>query len=153
MTSRLSEAIREGFRAAVGSAGASVSPVELRARARDLSLTRPERDAVIRSAVIAYQQGDRQLWAPVILELLAPAIMHLRLRFGVVPPVILDEDIGQELLAEVLRAAIRLRVDESSLYVERRIILRATTRLMRWLAKEGRVRNWKSGPLVEGEVQ
>src|SRR5207248_5974386 len=110
----------------------------LRARARDVSITPADRDQVLRSLVYAYRMGPKPLWGPLLLELLAPAIMARIVTFKIVEPAITSEDIRHQLLIEVLEAAATMPMPEDARYVERRILLRAAQRVSRWLAREQR---------------
>jgi hypothetical protein len=97
-----------------------------------------ELDAVYAAVVRSYQRGQRSLWAPLLLEMLAPAILQkLDTLFSDVPEAD-AEDIEQQLVLEVLRWASRLRTPDDLRFVDGTILLRATERTARWLRRTRR---------------
>ena len=137
MSTSLSSTIHEAFVTVAGRGGLEVDPAELRARARDRSLSPAEHDEVFAIAVYRYRAGPRQVWAPVVLELLAPAIMQRITRL--LPPeggVKDSEDLSHQYLLEVLRAAARLPLRRESNYLRLRVLRRADKGIGRWLERE-----------------
>ena len=88
--------------------------------------------AVIRS----YRRGPREVWAPVLLEMLAPAVVATAAEFRYLPPGVAEEDVQQQLVAEVLRAASVTRLHAEAPWIKRQIVMRARGRVSRWLRAE-----------------
>ena len=97
-----------------------------------------ELDAVYAAVVRSYQHGDRSSWAPLLLEMLAPAILQkLDALFSDTAEADAD-DIEQQLVLEVLRWASRLRTPDDLRFVDGTILQRATERTSRWLRRARR---------------
>ncbi len=110
----------------------------LLARARDSSTYGPaERDRLLAEIVAAYRAGPREVWAPVILDLLAPALLELLPLLRPEPPVVDQEEIRQQLVMEALRAAAVMPVHEGGSDTKVRILARANKYVVRWLVREG----------------
>jgi len=111
----------------------------LRARARDSSNAgRRERGRSLRAIVDAYRAGPRELWGSVLLDLLAPALLARLQRLRTELPVIDEEDIRQQLVFELLRAAARMPLPSEDRYLKTALIARANQGVCRWLAREAR---------------
>lgn len=109
---------------------------ELLARARDhLFMGRASSDELLAELMTAYRLGPRQLWGPVILDLLAPALVELVTALGVVPPLIDEDEIRQQLVLEVLYAASRMPI-RGGFELKFRLFSRVYKYMVRWLAKE-----------------
>jgi hypothetical protein len=138
MATSFATELREGYLSVEG----SLSPQELALvkRARDLiNVSAPGRNRLLAQIVCAYRIGPRHVWGPVILDLLAPALIEMLQDFRLEPPAIDDEEeIRQQLVYEVLRAAARIRLLENGHLTRFRIKSRALTGMLRWLAREGR---------------
>lgn len=135
MSESLAVLIEEGFRAAVARTGEGPDPADLRVRARARPLSPAERDEVFLEAVLAYRTGPKQVWAAVILEILAPAILA-RLTYLQPPEAAVDsEDLRQQLILQVLRAAARVPLERGPSYLRRRVLLRADKAMERWLVR------------------
>ena len=118
-------------------------------RARDPQTSPWERDAALREVVFAYRI-DRS-WSPLLLELLAPAmVLRLPYLFSESPG-ISDEDIRQRLVAEVLRAAIATPLPRGANFVEYRVMSRAVRCVVRWLEAEDQHLNWTE-PFADDEA-
>ena len=143
MSQSLSATISEGFRDVAGRAEPGPDPARLRARIRDLSLSPAERDEVFAVAVGAYRAGSRRLWGPVILELLAPAILERVVQLRPPEPHDDYEDLGQQLLLEVLKAAATVPLRADPAYLRLRVLRRADKGMGRWLAKQVRHQDWR----------
>lgn len=114
---------------------------ELVARARDpINTGGAERNWLLAEAVCAYRRGPKQLWGPVLLDLLAPNLVVILQGLRTVPPAIDEEEIRQQLVAEVLRAAAIVPLQERGRQTRFRLISRTYTSMLRWLDKEGRRR-------------
>ena len=115
-------------------------------RALRASRDRDRRDRLIAQALIGYRRGPKNFWGPLLLELLAPKLTTLVSRMSTVEPFIDSEDVGQQLLLELLAAAASMPLPTNSRRWERALRLRAKTRLTRWMAREER-RQLSSLPL------
>ena len=108
-------------------------------RARDSSnRRRSERSLGLLAVVLAYRAGPRRVWGPVLLDLLAPAMLARLQRLRAEPPVMDEEDLRQQLVLEVLRAAAGMPLPENPIYLRSRLMARANQGVWRWLAREGR---------------
>lgn len=137
MANSLATELREGYRLVAGSL--SEDALTLIACARDLIHVSPvDRNRLLAQIVCAYRVGPRQIWGPVLLDLLAPALIVMLQGLRPVPPVIDEEEIRQQLLVEVLSAAASIPLQESGRQTKFRITSRAYTGMLRWLAREGR---------------
>jgi hypothetical protein len=133
------EQLREGYRRIAGSLSEEELAVVL--RARDLINTGGvERNRLLAQIVCAYRTGQKQHWGPVLLDLLAPTLVLMLQGLRPEPPVIEEEEIRQQLVAEALRAAATVPLLESGLQTRFRITSRTYTSMLRWLAREGRRR-------------
>ena len=84
----------------------------------------------------AYRNGPRSLYAPVILGLLESRIESTARRLRPPVPGLTEEDIRQELVVRVLQASLEMPLTPDSLWIPRRLMLRARTGVGRWLAEE-----------------
>jgi hypothetical protein len=123
----------------------------LASRARVLSVgacTRP----LVMAAVLAYRSESRQVWGPVLLDLMAPAILASLRRLREEPPVMDTEDLRQHLILEVLSAAAEMPLPATPSYMRRRLMARANQAVRRGLEREGRrQRSQRSFELLEAE--
>src|SRR5579872_499695 len=100
------------------------------ARARDPINAEPaERDRLLAQVVCAYRVGPKSLWGPVVLDLLAPALIVILLSLGPVPPIIDEPEIRQQLVSEALLAAATVPLRTGGSYTRVRLISRAYTRM------------------------
>ncbi len=137
MATSFATELREGYLQVAGYL--CPEELELVARARDLVNVRaPERNRLLAQIVCAYRSGPRQVWGPVILDLLAPALIEMLQEFRPEPPAIDEEEIRQQLVLEALQAAARIRLLEGGRQTKWRLISRAYTGMLRWLGREGR---------------
>jgi hypothetical protein len=143
MTRNLATDLRQGYdQVAEALAGPEL---ELLARARDSSNRTPsERNRPLGKIVAAYQKGPRQLWAPVILDLLAPALIESLQWLRAQPPVIDDEELSQQLVMEVLRAATTIPIQEGGRRMKLRLLSQANRAVVRWLEEERIRQSWES---------
>jgi hypothetical protein len=110
----------------------------LLSRARDSTNCWPaERNGALAEIVAAYRAGPRQLWGPILLDLLAPALLRRLQRLRAVPPVVDEDEIRQQLILEMLHAAATIPMTDPS-KTKRRLITSANKSVKRWLAREGR---------------
>ena len=112
--------------------------VALASRARVLSAAWGGRPVYVMVAVLAYRGEPRQLWAPVILDLMAPAILAALQRLREEPITADEEDLRQHLILEVLSAAASMPLPANPTYMRRRLMARANQGVRRWLEREGR---------------
>ena len=113
-----------------------LSPATLVAQARDPKVPYRERDRLLELLVRQYRTGPREVWAPVLLEALAPGMARTLVRYGVVEPLIDTEDLAHELIALVLEAALAAPLPEGARWVDRRILMRAGGLLNRRVGRE-----------------
>jgi len=135
MSSSLSVDLRDGYRELARQVGEGVR-LDL-VRTRDLfNGGRLRRGEALLSAVIADRAGPKTIWGPVLLDLLAPAILdrlqHLKAR----PPVIDPEDVRQQLIFELLQAAGTMPLPENPCYLRRALMARANQGVRRKLVSE-----------------
>ena len=116
------------------------------ARARDpLMQSRSQRGRSLLALVQLYRVGPRQLWAPVLLDLLAPAMLHRLRRLRDEPPVMVEEDIRQQLVLELLHAAAMMPLPNNPAHLKAALLHRANQGVRRKLAREhGRQRRQRS---------
>jgi len=109
------------------------------AHARVLSSAGPPgRAAALFAVVAAYRTGPKRVWAPVLLDLVAPAILARLRRLKPELPVADLEDLRQQFLMEVLLAAARMPLPANPLHLRSRLMARANQGVRRWLAQERR---------------
>lgn len=137
MESSLSADLREGFRRMDD--GLSEADRIAVARARVLLNGRSGgRVSGLFAVVLAYRAGPRRIWGPVLLDVLAPALLASLQRLRPYPPVMDAEDIRQQLVVEVLQAAAAMPLPANPNYLRRRLMARANQGVRRWLEREGR---------------
>jgi hypothetical protein len=147
-TTRLSGAIRASFEAISGrtaddflaeaaAAEPSLGGLDLAgitAVTRD-TINTARRDAVCGAVVRRYQEGPRDVWGPVLLEMLAPALVTRARQFKPVPPAICIEDIEQQLIFELLSLASQESITSGSRWVDQRLVLGAGKKVSRWIRR------------------
>lgn len=137
MSTTLASELMQGFDQVAGSLPDEA--LVLVARARDsVSTGLAERDRLLAEFVVAYRAGPRQLWGPVILDLLAPGLIELLQLIRAEPPIGDEEEIRQQLVMEVLRAAATIPIHRGGRDMKGRILRRAYKYVVRWLIREGR---------------
>ena len=96
------------------------------------------RNKALAEIVAAYRTGPQELWAPVIVDLAAPALLA-RLQHLVARPPYLDvEDLSQQLVVQLLHAAATMRVADDGRHLKRELVARACKAVSRQLAREHR---------------
>jgi hypothetical protein len=88
--------------------------------------------------VLLYRTGPRPIWAPVLLDFLAPALLARLQRLRVEPPYMEEDDLRQQLVVELLHAAAVMPLPEEPTYLRRRLLDRANQGVRRPLARERR---------------
>jgi len=135
MAASLAVDTREAFSRA--KAALAQFEVELVARARaSTNDATGERDRLLETIVMAYRVGDRQVWAAVLLDLLAPAMLARLRLFRPEPPGVDADDVRAEFVVQLLEAAATMPFPADVRFVERRLVLRAGQGVRRWLRKE-----------------
>jgi hypothetical protein len=130
MSNSLSEDLREGRRVA--------RPAEA-PRVRDLDGPAPaDPDHRLARVIAAYRYGPRAVWAPVLLDLLAPAMISRLKRLRAEPPAVDEEDLRQQLVVEVLLAAATIPLPANPAWQKKQILSRANQAVRRWLQQEHR---------------
>ena len=119
--------------------------------ARDLAQGRPPapdaatpaslrlRDERLYALVLAYRLEGKGRAAP-LLDFLAPAMVSRLGHYRDVPPGLGADDLSQQMVVEVLRAALTIPLPRGAEFLERRIILRAGQAMRRMLEREQRHR-------------
>jgi hypothetical protein len=137
MSNSLSEDLREGYRQVADDLPQQA--VALLAGARDSVNAGPaERNRCLAAIVAAYRCSPRQLWAPVLLDLLAPAIIERLQRLCAEPPALDEEELRQQFVVEVLQAAAYIPLPDRPAWQKKQILSRANQAVRRWLEREGR---------------
>ena len=132
------EAARDAYLAAVVE-----EPLLATIEVRDLprlvhgQLASVDANELLGAVVRSYQRGSRELWAAVLLEMLAPTIIELAARLYLPQASMSHDDLNQQVLAEVLAVAATVRVDDSR-WLKLRITRHVSKRLVRHLIAEAR---------------
>jgi hypothetical protein len=134
MFSSLTVDVREGYQQVAGALNEEAHA--LLASARDRRPGGGGRSLM--AIVLAYREGPREVWGPILLDLLAPALLARLRRLRTEPPVMDDEDVRQQLVMELLFAAARMPLPEEPGYLRSRLMARANQGVRRWLQREGR---------------
>ncbi len=136
MATNLATDLRQGYEQVAGALPEEA--LALVARARDsINTGLAERNRLLAEIVTAYRAGPRELWGPVILDLLAPALVELLQWFRAEPRAMDDQEIRQQLVMEILRAAARIPIHEDGCDMKVRLLDRAYKYVVRWLVREG----------------
>jgi len=131
---RFVDQIHQAFAETVGS-GSIVGVEDLPSRLRNLASPPDERDRLWGHLLSAYVQGPRQPWATVILAAMCPDIAVTVATIPAMPPAITHDEISQQLITELLAAALG-GPTEPARWSPNRLLSRSTTLTYRWLAKE-----------------
>ena len=94
------------------------------------------RAARLLALVLAYRSGPKELWAPVLLDVLAPSMLLVLRRLRAQPPYLDEEDVRQQLVVEVLAAASEMPLPPSAPFLRRSLVSRANQGVRRRLAQE-----------------
>jgi hypothetical protein len=139
MPGSLTVDLLQGYRESVESLPAET--LELVAAAREAyvrTTNKGWRARLFMSLVLNYRWGPRELWAPILLDILAPGLLAVVQRLRAEPPVMEEADIRQQLVAEVLWAAAYMPIPKNPAFMRRRLMARANQGVRRRLAREGR---------------
>jgi len=108
---------------------------DLPERLRDFEADGCELDKLWAELLQHYQAGPRQAWAAVLLEAMRPDLAAAVAAVPAFPPVITREDFAQQLMANVLVAALDSPADQAR-WTPNRLISRASQKTQKWLARE-----------------
>jgi hypothetical protein len=97
-----------------------------------------DRGRALMAIVLAYREGPRDLWGPILLDLVAPALLARLRRLRTEPPVMDNEDVRQQLVMELLSAAAGMPLPTEPCYLQSRLIARANQAVRRGLQRERR---------------
>jgi len=137
MESTFATDLRQGFEQVAGALSAEA--LVLVSRARDSSVAGPtERNRLLAEIVAAYRIGPRELWGPVILDLLAPGLVEVVQLCRAEPPAMDEQEIRQQLVVEILLAASTIPIHDGGRNTKARLLARAYKYVVRWLEREGR---------------
>ncbi|MGH7862560.1 MAG: hypothetical protein ACREOS_10020 [Candidatus Dormibacteraceae bacterium] len=107
----------------------------------DLGARLRARDRALSELVVRYRSAaNPELAAAELLDFLAPAMVSRLRRYREVVPALSQEDLTQQMVLEVLRAAHALPLRTRPDFLERRLMLRAGQAMRRALARENRHR-------------
>ena len=104
-------------------------------RLRDYLAPESELDVLWAELLQHFQEGPRQVWATVLLEAMRPDLAVAVAVVPAFPPVLTQEDYAQQLMANLLTAALELRVQPAR-WTPHRLISHAARDTQRWLARE-----------------
>src|SRR5258708_18836375 len=104
-------------------------------RLRDFEADGCELDRLWAELLQHYQRGPRQAWAAVLLEAMRPDLAAAVAAVPAFPPVITPEDFAQQLMTNVLLAALDNPADRAR-WTPNRLISRASQNTQKWLARE-----------------
>jgi hypothetical protein len=94
-----------------------------------------EQDEVWLAVIRCWRQRNARLWGPVLLQMLAPALINETYRLALAVPRIDPVDVQQHLVAEVLSAAASLPLEDGSHRVRSQLIWTAGCRVTDWLRR------------------
>jgi hypothetical protein len=133
MSNRLSEDLREGHRRVASDPANRAGMLRLR-DANGPAASDP--DQRLAEVIVAYRCGPRALWAPVLLDLLAPGMVARLKCLRAEPPAVDEDDLRQQLVLEVLRAAACIPLPVNPAWQKKQILSRANQAVRRWLERE-----------------
>jgi hypothetical protein len=93
-----------------------------------------------------YVEGPRQPWATVVLEAMCPDLVVTVAAFPALPPAITREEVAQQLITELLSAALDGAAVPAR-WSPNRMLSTATKRTCRWLARQIRSLSQSTGDL------
>jgi DNA-directed RNA polymerase specialized sigma24 family protein len=92
-----------------------------------------EQDDVWLAVIRCWRQRDARLWGPVLLQMLAPALINETYRLALAEPLIDPVDVQQHLVTEVLAAATSLPLEDGTRRVRARLLWSAASRVTDWI--------------------
>ncbi len=102
---------------------------------RDFNAPPEDHDAAWTELLGRYVQGPRQLWAVAVLEAMRVDLLVVLVSLPALPPVITRDDMAQQLVTEILAAALEGPPNPAR-WARHRLLTRATTAVQRWQAAE-----------------
>jgi DNA-directed RNA polymerase specialized sigma24 family protein len=131
---QFTEQIQRAFEETVRS-GALSDVDKLPERLRDYLAPGRELDSLWADLLRHFQEGPRQPWATVLLEAMRPDLAAAVAIVPAFPPVVTQEDFAQQLMANLLTAALERPVQPAR-WTAHRLISHASRDTQRWLARE-----------------
>jgi len=116
---------------------AGLSLPELRRLVRDAELSFQDQDRIWAAVLRSYRRGPRAVWAPLVLELLAPALVEITSGFEPNPPAVDADDLQQQVALEALRAAGSIPL-QGGRFIKPWLVGEVRRRISRWLEREAR---------------
>jgi len=98
--------------------------------------TRTGRDALLSELIGHYRSGHREIWGSMLLEVMGAAVFTELERYRPQGPVFDSDDLAQQMLAEVLEAALVIPLPAGAQHLEQRLLCRVTKRMERLLRGE-----------------
>jgi hypothetical protein len=123
----------------------SLEPLQLIELVRDADLPLGRQDDIWGAVIRCHRRGPSCLWGALVLEMLAPALVELATNLDRILAPELKEDFNQQLVTEALAAAAAVPLDKGVRFLKRRIVLRTTTGITRWLSAQ--VNGMEDGPV------
>jgi hypothetical protein len=114
----------------------SLDPPKLIELVRDADLPLGQQDEIWGAVIRCHRRGPACLWGVIVLEMLAPALVELATNLDRILAPSLKEDFNQQLITEALAAAGAVPLGESVRFLKRRLVLRTTTGITRWLSSQ-----------------
>jgi len=102
----------------------------------DPSSGQPEADISWSALLAAYRLGPKADWSGPLVERLGRWLTKARHRLIAVPPFLDRDDIGQQLVLEVLRIAARWRPQSEDCWIPRKLVEAAERRVRKGLTRE-----------------
>ena len=112
---------------------------------RGAQISPSDRDRRLLAVVRCYRRGPATLWGPVLLEMLAPALVLVSCSSAALPRAVDSDDIDQQVVIHALEAAASIPLPDPPDHLERRLFLRCLDLTHRWLRREMR----RQGTAVE----
>jgi DNA-directed RNA polymerase specialized sigma24 family protein len=131
---RLSDQIHRAYQSALSS-GSIDGAESLVVRLRDFNAPEQERDELWTQLIDRYTSGPRQAWAAALLEVMRVDLLAALGALPAMPPAITRDDIAQQLVTEVLAAAMDGPTTPAR-WTRHRLVTRATTSVQRLLVDE-----------------
>ena len=147
---RFIDQIHQAFRDSVRS-GSLATAQDLPARLRDLATPPEERDQIWNDVLQAYIAGPRHQWATIVLEAMCPDIAVTVAKIPAIPPAITREEVAQQLITELLIAALD-GPTQPARWSPNRLLSNATKLTYRWLAREIRSLSQGAGDLDRSHI-
>jgi len=147
---RFIDQIHQAFRDSVRS-GSLATAQDLPARLRDLATPPEERDQIWNDVLQAYIAGPRHQWATIVLEAMCPDIAVTVAKIPAIPPAITREEVAQQLITELLIAALD-GPTQPARWSPNRLLSNATKLTYRWLAREIRSLSQGAGDLDQSHI-